>query len=98
MRKKYAMNLLLGKNQDVKSAIKKIGYITRYNAQILGKDDNENYNSTVAWMTKHQINFDEASYSNVISNAIKGSKKRALYESDDIVITQNELKKDRIFK
>lgn len=91
--KKYAMNLLLGKNQDVKSAIKKIGYITRYNAQILGKDDNENYNSTVAWMTKHQINFDEASYSNVISNAIKGSKKRALYELDDIVITQNELKK-----
>lgn len=31
------MNLLLGKHQDVKSAIKKIGYITRYNAQILGK-------------------------------------------------------------
>ena len=50
--KKYAMNLLLGKNQDVKSAIKKIGYITRYNAQILGKDDNENYNSTVAWMKR----------------------------------------------
>nr|DAU51620.1 MAG TPA: DNA-directed RNA polymerase [Caudoviricetes sp.] len=90
---KYAMNLLLGKHQDVKSAIKKIGYITRYNAQILGKDDNWNYNSTVAWMTKHQINFDEASYSNVISNAIKGAKKRALYESDDIVITRNELKK-----
>lgn len=44
-------------------------------------------------MTKHQINFDEASYSNVISNAIKGAKKRALYESDDIVITRNELKK-----
>lgn len=34
----YAKNLLLGKNKDVKSAVKKIGYITRYNAQVLNKE------------------------------------------------------------
>lgn len=88
---KYAKDLLLGKNTEVKSAIKKIGYITRYNAQILDKDDNENYKSTVQWMTKHQDNFDESSYSNVILNAIKGSKKCNFYKIDSISITKNEL-------
>lgn len=90
---KYVKNLLLGKNKDVKSAIKKIGYITRYNAQVLGKDSNRNYNSTVAWMIKHQENFDESSYSNVISKAIKSAKKRKLYKIDDVVITKTELEK-----
>lgn len=90
---KYVKNLLLGKNKDVKSAIKKIGYITRYNAQVLGKDENKNYNSTVAWMIKHQENFDESSYSNVISKAIKSAKKRKLYKIDDVVITKTELEK-----
>ena len=90
---KYVKNLLLGKNKDVKSAIKKIGYITRYNAQVLGKDANKNYNSTVAWMVKHQENFDESSYSNVISKAVKSAKKRKLYKIDDIVITKIELEK-----
>lgn len=88
---KYARDLLLGKNKEVKSAIKKIGYITRYNAQILGKDEDENYKSTVQWMLKHQDNFDESSYSNAISRAIKGSKKMRLYKIDNIIITKNEL-------
>ena len=88
---KYAKDLLLGKNTEVKSAIKKIGYITRYNAQILDKNDDENYKSTVQWMTKHQDNFDESSYSNVILNAIKGSKKWNFYKIDSIIITKNEL-------
>lgn len=88
---KYARDLLLGKNKEVKSAIKKIGYITRYNAQILGKDEDENYKSTVQWMLKHQDNFDEFSYSNAISRAIKGSKKMRLYKIDNIIITKNEL-------
>lgn len=87
----YAKNLLLGKNKDIKSAIKKIGYITRYNTQILNKDEDENYSSTVRWMNKHQNNFDESSYSNVISKAIKGSKKLPLYKIDNISITKNEL-------
>ena len=90
---KYVKNLLLGKNKDVKSAIKKIGYITRYNAQVLGKDANKNYNSTVAWMVKHQENFDESSYSNVISKAVKSAKKRKLYKIDDVIITKIELEK-----
>ena len=86
----YAKNLLLGKNKDVKSAVKKIGYITRYNAQVLNKNDDDNYSSTVQWMNKHQDNFDESSYSNVISKAIKGSKKRPLYKIDNIIITKKE--------
>lgn len=86
----YAKNLLLGKNKDVKSAVKKIGYITRYNAQVLNKNDDDNYSSTVQWMNKHQDNFDESSYSNVISKAIKGSKKRLLYKIDNIIITKKE--------
>lgn len=87
----YAKNLLLGKNTDVKSTVKKIGYITRYNAQVLNKDDIENYNSTVQWMNKHQDNFDENSYSNVIAKAIKGSRKKNFYNVDSIIITKNEL-------
>ena len=87
----YAKNLLLGKNKDVKSAVKKIGYITRYNAQVLNKGENENYESTVKWMNKHQDNFDESIYSNVISKAIKGAKKRPLYKIDGIIITKKEL-------
>lgn len=90
---KYVKSLLLGKNKDIKSAIKKIGYITRYNAQVLGKDESKNYNSTVAWMTKHQDNFDESSYSNVISKAVKNAKKRKLYKIDDIIVTKSELGK-----
>jgi hypothetical protein len=90
---RYAKNLLLGKNKDIKSVIQKIGYITRYNAQALGKNDIENYNSTVAWMNKHQDNFDEACYSNVVSKTVKNAKKKKLYQIDDIVITRNELEK-----
>ena len=76
---KYARDLLLGKNKEVKAAIKKIGYITRYNAQVLNNDDDENYNSTVQCMLKHQNNFEEASYSNAISNAIRGARKKEFY-------------------
>lgn len=90
---RYAKNLLLGKNKDIKSVIQKIRYITRYNAQALGKNDIENYNSTVAWMNKHQDNFDEACYSNVVSKAVKNAKKKKLYQIDNIVITRNELEK-----
>lgn len=87
----YVKNLLLGKSKDVKSVVKKIGYITRYNAQVLNKSGDENYSSTVQWMNKHQDNFDESSYSNVISKAIRVSKKRPLYKIDNITITKKEL-------
>lgn len=88
---KYAKYLLLGKNREIKSAIKKIGYITRYNLHVLGKDDVENYNSTVLWMQKHQDNFEESSYSNAISKAIKSAKRREFYKTDGISITKKEL-------
>ena len=88
---KYAKDLILGKNKDVKSVMKKIGYITRYNLHVLGKDDNDNYTSTVKWMMKHQDNFDESAYSNAISKAIKGAKKRIFYKIDNIIVTKNEL-------
>lgn len=88
---KYVRDILLGKNRNIKSAITKIGYITRYNLHILGKDDIENYISTVLWMNKHQDNFEEAVYSNAISNAIKGAKKRKFYKIDNIVVTKNEI-------
>ena len=59
---KYARDILLGKNTFEKTIIRKIGYITRYNFHILKKNDTENYNSTVKWLLKHQVNFDESSY------------------------------------
>lgn len=86
----YAKNLLLGKNKDVKSTIQKIGYITRYNAQILNKNESQNYISTVQWLNKHQDNFDESSYSNVISKAIKVANKKPFYKIDNIIITKKE--------
>lgn len=86
----YAKNLLLGKNKDVKSTIQKIGYITRYNAQILNKNESQNYISTVQWLNKHQDNFDESSYSNAISKAIKGANKKPFYKIDNIIITKKE--------
>lgn len=88
---KFARNLLLGKNTSVKSTMGKIGYITRYNAQVLNKNDSENYMSTVQWMQRHHDNFEEGSYSEAISKAIKGAKKKPLYKIDNIIITKNEL-------
>lgn len=89
----YVKNLLLGKNKDIKSIIKKIGYITRYNLHILGKNEKENYNSTILWMIKHQENFDESCYSNIVSAYIKKAKKRDFKNIDNITITKNELDK-----
>ena len=89
----YVKNLLLGKNKDIKSIIKKIGYITRYNLHILKKDEKKNYNSTILWMTKHQDNFDESCYSNIVSAYIKKAKKRDFKYIDNITITKNELDK-----
>lgn len=89
----YAKNLLLGKNKDIKSAIKKIGYITRYNLHVLNKKEEENYESTVLWMTKHQENFEESCYSNIVSAYIKKAKNRDFKRIDNISITKNELDK-----
>lgn len=89
----YVKNLLLGKNKDVRSAIEKIGYITRYHMHVLNKDDDVNYSDTVSWMQKHQDNFVESFYSSAISKAIKSAKKRPFFHVDSIKITKSELDK-----
>ena len=88
---KYAKDLYDGKNKDVKSVMAKIRYVTRYLAHIEHKSDNEIYTETIKWLNEHHHNFDESSYSNVISDAIKGAQKYAFYIIDKIKITQSEL-------
>ena len=88
---KYAKDLYDGKNQDVKSIMAKIRYITRYLIHSEKKSGDEVYRDTVKWLREHHTNFDESSYSNVISDAIKGATKYPFYIIDNIKITQSEL-------
>lgn len=87
----YAKDLYDGKNQEVKSIMTKIRYITRYLVHSEGKSNDEAYKDTVRWLEKNHNNFDESSYSNVISDAIKGAIKYPFYIIDNIKITQSEL-------
>ena len=87
----YAQSVYNGKNKDVKSVMAKIRYITRYFLYVENKNDEENYQSTVEWMKKHQDNFDESCYSNLISDAIKKAGKYPFYNIESIKITQSEL-------
>lgn len=89
--KKYAESLYHGTNNDVKSVLDKIGYITRYNLHVLQYDDADNYQHAVEWMVQHHNNFDESYYSNLISDAIKRAHKNEFYHIDRIFITQTEL-------
>ena len=88
---KYAEGLYCGNNNDVKSVVAKIGYITRYNLYVLNYNDEDNYQCTVDWMSKNHNNFDESYYSNLISDAIKKAYKNPFYYIDSINITQSEL-------
>lgn len=88
---KYAKDLYDGKTQDVKSIMAKIRYITRYLIHSEQKSNDETYRLTVKWLNEHHNNFDESSYSNVISDAIKGATKYPFYIIDNIKITQSEL-------
>ena len=88
---RYAKNLYEGKNQDVKSIMTKIRYITRYLVHSEQKSNDEVYSITVQWLKEHHNNFDESSYSNIISDAIKGAAKYPFYIIDNIKITQSEL-------
>lgn len=87
----YAKDLYDGKNQDIKSIMAKIRYITRYLVHSKQKNDNDVYQETVKWLKQHHNNFDESSYSNVISDAIKVAYKYPFYVIDNIKITQSEL-------
>lgn len=88
---KYAKDLYDGKNQDVKSIMAKIRYVTRYLVHSELKSGDEVYKETVRWLKQHHNNFDESSYSNVISDAIKVADKYPFYIIDSIKITQSEL-------
>ena len=89
---KYAKDLYDGKNQEIKSVMAKIRYITRYLIHSLHKSDDDVYKDTVQWFKQYQNNFDESSYSNVISDGIKAASKYPFYIIDNIKITQSELK------
>lgn len=88
---KYAEDLYYGKNNDIKSVVAKIGYITRYNLYVLNYNDEDNYKFTVEWMTNHHNNFDESYYSNLISDAVKKAYKNPFYHIENIKITKTEL-------
>lgn len=88
---KYAKILYDGKNKEVKSAMAKIRYITRYFIHSECRGDEEAYQYTVEWMKQHHDNFNESCYSNVISDAIKKAHQYPFYVIDNIRITQSEL-------
>jgi hypothetical protein len=87
----YAKDLYDGKNQDIKSIMAKIRYITRYLVHSEHKSDDVVYKDVVQWLKKNHNNFDESSYSNLISDAIKSAPKYPFYIIDSIKITQYEL-------
>ena len=88
---KYAGRIYNGQVNDVKSTVGKIGYVTRYQLYTLGYDDQYNYARTVEWMKRNHANFDESTYSNLISDAVKQAHKRPFYNIDSIKITKQEL-------
>lgn len=88
---KYAENLYCGKNNDVKSILVKIGYVTRYQLHTLKYNDEDNYKYTVKWAQKYHANFNEGNYSNLISDAVKRANKNPFYNIDNIKITKTEL-------
>jgi hypothetical protein len=88
---KYAENLYHGKNNEVKSTVGKIGYITRHQLYTLNYSDQDNYKYAVEWMKQNHGNFDESTYSNLISDAIKKAHKKPFYKIDSIQITKSEL-------
>ena len=87
----YAANLYNEKNEQIKSVVGKIGYITRYHLYSLGYNDELNYKYTIEWMNKNHDNFDESYYSNLVSDAIKRAHKVPFYNVGNISITQSEL-------
>jgi hypothetical protein len=87
----YAKDLYDGKNQDIKSIMAKIRYITRYLVHSEHKSDDVIYKDVVQWLKEKHNNFDESSYSNLISDAIKAAPKYPFYIIDSIKITQYEL-------
>lgn len=87
----YAKDLYDGKNDDVKSLMAKIRYIVRYLIHSEKMSGDDVYREIVRWLTIHHNNFDESSYSNVISDTIRAAQKYPFYIIDNIKITKSEL-------
>ena len=88
--KKYAEDLYNGINNNIKSVVAKVGYLTRYFCD-RGDSDSDNYNNTVDWMSKNHENFDESCYSKLISDAVKKAHKKPFFNIENIVVTKSEL-------
>ena len=88
---KYAKAIYDGTNDDVKSIMAKIRYITRYLLHTKSGSEKDVYQETVEWLTKYHDNFDESCYSNLISDAISGAQKYPFYNIGSIKVTQLEL-------
>ncbi len=88
---KYAKSIYDGENEEEKSILSKVGYVTRYLLYAENKSDDEIYKNSVEWMKKYHDNFEESCYSNLISDAIKRAHKQPFYNIDNIKITQSEL-------
>ena len=85
---KYAKSIYDGKNEEEKSILSKVGYITRYLLYVENKNDDEIYYKSVEWMKKYHDNFEESCYSNLISDAIKRAHKQPSYNINNIRVTQ----------
>lgn len=88
---KYAKSIYDGKNEEEKSILSKVGYITRYLLYVENKNDDEIYKTSVEWMKKYHNNFEESCYSNLISDAIKRAHKQPFYNINNIRVTRSEL-------
>lgn len=88
---RYAKDLYDGKNHDVKTIMAKIRYVTRYLVNTEHRIDSDAYAKTVNWLNANHNNFDESSYSNLISDAVKSAHKYPFYIIDNIKITRSEL-------
>lgn len=87
----YAKKIYDGKNNQVKSVVAKVGYVTRYLLYNDWLDDDNNYLKTIEWMNEHHDNFDESCYSKLISDAVKKAHKKPFFNIENITITKSEL-------
>ena len=88
---KYAKTIYDGTNQNEKSIMSKIRYITRYLLYSENNNDEAIYKSAVKWLKEYHDNFDESCYSNLISDAIKKAHKYPFYNIENIKVTKSEL-------
>ena len=88
---KYAQDIYTGKDMGIKSIMTRIRHVTRHLIHSEQQNDEDVYMNTINWLKKHQDNFDESCYSNIISDAIKKAHKYPFYVINNIQISRSEL-------